>query len=47
MSALLTLENVTAGYIEDIPILRDVNVEIAEGAITGLIDTELPLASWP
>jgi ABC-type branched-subunit amino acid transport system ATPase component len=37
MSALLTLENVTAGYIEDIPILRDVNVEIAEGTITGLI----------
>lgn len=37
MSALLSLEQVTAGYIEDIPILRDVNVEIAEGAITGLI----------
>lgn len=37
MSALLTLENISAGYVADIDILRNVNVEIAEGAITGLI----------
>jgi len=37
MSALLTLENVSAGYVADIDILRNVTVEIAEGAITGLI----------
>jgi branched-chain amino acid transport system ATP-binding protein len=37
MSALLSLDNVSAGYIADIDILRNVNVDIAAGAITGLI----------
>lgn len=37
MSALLALENVSAGYVADIDILRNVNIEIAEGAVTGLI----------
>src|SRR5579885_1051195 len=37
MSALLSLENVSAGYVAEIDILRGVNIEIAEGAITGLI----------
>ncbi len=37
MSALLTLKDVTAGYVGDIDILRNVNVEVAEGAIAGLI----------
>ena len=37
MSALLTLKGVTAGYVGDIDILRNVNVEVTEGAIAGLI----------
>lgn len=37
MSALLSLEKVSAGYVVDIDILRDVSVDIAAGAITGLI----------
>lgn len=37
MSALLSLENVSAGYVADIDILRNVNVSIAPAAITGLI----------
>jgi branched-chain amino acid transport system ATP-binding protein len=37
MSALLTLKDVTAGYVADIDILRSVDVAVAEGAITGLI----------
>lgn len=37
MSALLTLKEVTAGYVGDIDILRAVNVSVAEGAVTGLI----------
>jgi ABC-type branched-subunit amino acid transport system ATPase component len=35
--SMLTLENVTAGYVEEIDILRDVNLEIKAGAITGII----------
>ncbi|HEY7385318.1 MAG TPA: ABC transporter ATP-binding protein [Beijerinckiaceae bacterium] len=37
MSALLTVKDVTAGYVADIDILRAVNVSVAEGAVTGLI----------
>lgn len=37
MSALLSLQNVSAGYVADIDILRNVNVSIAPAAITGLI----------
>jgi branched-chain amino acid transport system ATP-binding protein len=37
MSGLLQLENVTAGYIADIDILRDVNVSVQPGGITGMI----------
>jgi len=37
MSDLLVLKDVTAGYVADIDILRDVNVSVAAGAITGLI----------
>ena len=37
MTALLTLNDVTAGYVADIDILRTVNVSVAEGAVTGLI----------
>ena len=37
MSALLTVKDVTAGYVADIDILRSVNVSVAEGAVTGLI----------
>ena len=37
MTGLLTLKDVTAGYVADIDILRSVNVSVAQGAITGLI----------
>jgi branched-chain amino acid transport system ATP-binding protein len=37
MSSLLTLKDVTAGYVGDIDILRSVDVSVAEGAIAGLI----------
>jgi branched-chain amino acid transport system ATP-binding protein len=37
MSALLTLESVTAGFVTDIDILRDVTVRVDAGSITGLI----------
>ena len=37
MTALLTLRDVTAGYVADIDILRSVNVSVEEGAIAGLI----------
>jgi len=37
MSALLAMENVTAGYAADIDILRNLSVSIASSRITGLI----------
>jgi branched-chain amino acid transport system ATP-binding protein len=37
VSVLLTLKDVTAGYVADIDILRSVNVSVAEGAIAGVI----------
>ena len=37
MTALLRLDDVTAGYVGDIDILRRVNVVVEAGAITGLI----------
>lgn len=37
MTALLTLDHVTAGFVSDIDILQDVSLEVAEGGITGLI----------
>jgi ABC-type branched-subunit amino acid transport system ATPase component len=35
--AILTVEDVTAGYVEEIDILRDVSFEIEEGTISGII----------
>jgi branched-chain amino acid transport system ATP-binding protein len=37
MSALLTLHDVTAGYVADIDILRHVNLKVEAASITGLI----------
>ena len=37
MTALLVLDNVSAGYVADIDILRGVSVKVAPGVITGLI----------
>jgi branched-chain amino acid transport system ATP-binding protein len=37
MTALLEVENVTAGYVEDINILQNVSMRIEEGAIVGMI----------
>ena len=37
MSALLTLKNVSAGYVGDIDIVRGVNLKVETGVITGLI----------
>jgi len=35
--SMLTVENVTAGYVEEIDILRNVSLEVNEGVITGII----------
>jgi branched-chain amino acid transport system ATP-binding protein len=35
--ALLALENVTAGYAQDIDVLRDVSLEVHAGQVSGLI----------
>jgi ABC-type branched-subunit amino acid transport system ATPase component len=35
--ALLALENVTAGYAQDIDVLRDVSLEVHAGEVSGLI----------
>jgi len=35
--AMLSMENVTAGYVKEIDILIDVSIEVMEGAITGII----------
>lgn len=37
MSALLTMHDVTAGYVADIDILRHVNLKVETASITGLI----------
>jgi branched-chain amino acid transport system ATP-binding protein len=37
MTGILSVEAVTAGYVADIDILRDVSLEVGAGAITGLI----------
>jgi branched-chain amino acid transport system ATP-binding protein len=37
MSAMLELDNVTAGYIGDIDILRGVSIAVQPGGVTGLI----------
>jgi branched-chain amino acid transport system ATP-binding protein len=37
MSALLTMHDVTAGYVADIDILRHVNLKVEAASITGLI----------
>ncbi len=34
---ILCLEDITAGYVEEIDVLRDVSFEIEEGTITGII----------
>ena len=35
--SMLTIEDVTAGYVEEIDILRNVNLVVHEGVITGII----------
>ena len=35
--SMLSMENITAGYVEEIDVLNDVSLEVAEGAITGII----------
>jgi len=35
--AMLSMQNVTTGYVEGIDILQDVSIEIKEGSITGII----------
>jgi ABC-type branched-subunit amino acid transport system ATPase component len=37
MSALLTVSGLEAGYVRDLPILRDVAVTVAEGSLTVII----------
>lgn len=37
MSDVLRMESVTAGYVGDIDVLRDVSLRVTEGSITGLI----------
>ena len=34
---MLSMENVTAGYVEEINVLNDISLEVKEGAITGII----------
>ena len=34
---MLTVDNVTSGYVEEIDILRDVSLEVRKGAVTGVI----------
>lgn len=35
--SLLSMENITAGYVEEIDVLHDVSLEVKEEAITGII----------
>lgn len=35
--AILSIENITTGYVEEIDILRNVSLKIREGSITGII----------
>ena len=35
--SMLSMENVTAGYVEEIDVLNNVSLEVKEGAITGII----------
>src|SRR3982074_3983529 len=35
--ALLTLDNVTAGYAQDIDVLREVSLQVLPGQVSGLI----------
>jgi ABC-type branched-subunit amino acid transport system ATPase component len=35
--SMLSMENITAGYVEEIDVLYDVSLEVIEGAITGII----------
>jgi ABC-type Mn2+/Zn2+ transport system ATPase subunit len=37
MSPLISMRDVTVGYVADIDILRGVNIDVKPGAITGLI----------
>jgi ABC-type branched-subunit amino acid transport system ATPase component len=34
---MLSMENITAGYVEEIDVLNDISLEVKEGAITGII----------
>jgi branched-chain amino acid transport system ATP-binding protein len=35
--SMLSLENITAGYVEEIDVLNDVSLDVKEGVITGII----------
>jgi len=35
--SMLSMENVTAGYVEEIDVLNDVSLEVKQGTITGII----------
>ena len=35
--SMLSMENITAGYVEEIDVLNNVSLEVTEGAITGII----------
>ncbi len=35
--SMLSMENITAGYVEEIDVLNNVSLEVREGAITGII----------
>ena len=35
--SMLSMENITAGYVEEIDVLNNVSLEVKEGAITGII----------
>ena len=35
--SMLSMENITAGYVEEIDVLNNVSLEVKQGAITGII----------
>ena len=37
MSAVLTIEALEAGYVRDLPILRQVNLSLSQGSLTTII----------
>src|SRR5262245_23246612 len=37
MTALLVLDDVRAGYVADVDILRGINIKVAPGVLTGMV----------